>query len=95
MNSAVKTYITQDTKNKMLEKCLVEMKAFKMPEELYSGQYCHALLCKSCTANCEQVRALPGSHSESTPSRKEEKELCVVYTAAIQRAGQTLKCADM
>lgn len=31
LNSAVKTYIRQDTKNEMLEKSPVEMKAFKMP----------------------------------------------------------------
>jgi len=51
--------------------------------------------CLTCAANCEQMRGHPGSHSQPTPSRKEEKGLHVVHTAAVQRKGQNLKSADM
>lgn len=37
----------------------------------------------------------PGSHSHPTPSRKEEKGLHVVCTAAVHRKRQKVNSADM
>lgn len=90
LNSAVKTHITQDTNDKILENALKKCKNLRCTDIfiLVNGQYCHALLykaCLICTANCEQVSGHPGSHSHPTPSRKEEKGLHVVCTAAVHR----------